>query len=344
MIRWNNDYNCGAHPAILQAFMDTNGESYGGYGMDEWCERAAVEIKKHLGGADADIHFMLGGTQVNYTMIAAALRPYQGIICADSGHIQVHETGAVEHTGHKIHVVPGVKGKITARAVEREAEGYRSSDIPEHVTQPKMVFLSFPSEYGTIYTKEELSDISRVCRKYGLYLMVDGARMGYGLGAEGNDVTLADIAAAADIFYIGGTKCGAMMGEAVVIVNQELKDHFRSYMKQNGGLLAKGWVLGLQFYTLFRDGTYFDITEWADRYAMDIRRAFAEKGVESYIDSPTNQQFLLLTEEQKEKLAKNHIFENQFQTRDGRFCVRFCTSWSTKEADVQALLRDIRAL
>ena len=344
MIRWNNDYNCGAHPAILQAFMDTNGESYGGYGMDEWCERAAVEIKKHLGGADADIHFMLGGTQVNYTMIAAALRPYQGIICADSGHIQVHETGAVEHTGHKIHVVPGVKGKITARAVEREAEGYRSSDIPEHVTQPKMVFLSFPSEYGTIYTKEELSDISRVCRKYGLYLMVDGARMGYGLGAEGNDVTLADIAAAADIFYIGGTKCGAMMGEAVVIVNQELKDHFRSYMKQNGGLLAKGWVLGLQFYTLFRDGTYFDITERADRYAMDIRRAFAEKGVESYIDSPTNQQFLLLTEEQKEKLAGNHIFENQFQTRDGRFCVRFCTSWSTEEADVQALLKDIRAL
>ena len=344
MIRWNNDYNCGAHPAILQAFMDTNGESYGGYGMDEWCERAAVEIKKHLGGADADIHFMLGGTQVNYTMIAAALRPYQGIICADSGHIQVHETGAVEHTGHKIHVVPGVKGKITARAVEREAEGYRSSDIPEHVTQPKMVFLSFPSEYGTIYTKEELSDISRVCRKYGLYLMVDGARMGYGLGAEGNDVTLADIAAAADIFYIGGTKCGAMMGEAVVIVNQELKDHFRSYMKQNGGLLAKGWVLGLQFYTLFRDGTYFDITERADRYAMDIRRAFAEKGVESYIDSPTNQQFLLLTEEQKEKLAGNHIFENQFQTRDGRFCVRFCTSWRTKEADVQVLLRDIRAL
>lgn len=344
MIRWNNDYNCGAHPAILQAFMDTNGESYGGYGMDEWCERAAVEIKKHLGGADADIHFMLGGTQVNYTMIAAALRPYQGIICADSGHIQVHETGAVEHTGHKIHVVPGVKGKITARAVEREAEDYRSSDIPEHVTQPKMVFLSFPSEYGTIYTKEELSDISRVCRKYGLYLMVDGARMGYGLGAEGNDVTLVDIAAAADIFYIGGTKCGAMMGEAVVIVNQELKDHFRSYMKQNGGLLAKGWVLGLQFYTLFRDDTYFDITERADRYAMDIRRAFAEKGVESYIDSPTNQQFLLLTEEQKEKLAKNHIFENQFQTRDGRFCVRFCTSWSTKEADVQALLRDIRAL
>ena len=344
MIRWNNDYNCGAHPAILQAFMDTNGESYGGYGMDEWCERAAGEIKKHLGGADADIHFMLGGTQVNYTMIAAALRPYQGIICADSGHIQVHETGAVEHTGHKIHVVPGVKGKITARAVEREAEDYRSSDIPEHVTQPKMVFLSFPSEYGTIYTKEELSDISRVCRKYGLYLMVDGARMGYGLGAAGNDVTLADIAAAADIFYIGGTKCWAMMGEAVVIVNQELKDHFRSYMKQNGGLLAKGWVLGLQFYTLFRDGTYFDITERADRYAMDIRRAFAEKGIESYIDSPTNQQFLLLTEEQKEKLAKNHIFENQFQTRDGRFCVRFCTSWSTKEADVQALLRDIRAL
>ena len=228
--------------------------------------------------------------------------------------------------------------------MEKEAESYRTSDVPEHVTQPKMVFLSFPSEYGTIYTKEELSGISRVCREYGLYLMVDGARMGYGLGAEGNDVALADIAAAADIFYIGGTKCGAMMGEAVVIVNEELKDHFRNYMKQNGGLLAKGWVLGLQFYTLFKDGTYFAITEQADRYAMQIRQAFAEKGIPSYIESPTNQQFVLLTEEQKEKLAKNHIFENQFRTEDSRFCVRFCTSWSTKEEEVEALLRDISEL
>ena len=344
MIRWNNDYNHGAHPSILKAFMETNGESYEGYGLDEWCKKAAEEIRKHLGGADADIHFMLGGTQVNYTMVAAALRPYQGIICADSGHIQVHETGAVENTGHKIHVVPGVNGKITAEAIAKEAESYRSSDIPEHVTEPAMVFLSFPSEYGTIYSRAELQEISGVCREYGLYLMVDGARMGYGLGAPGNDVTLADIAAAADIFYIGGTKCGAMMGEAVVIVCDELKNHFRSYMKQNGGLLAKGWVLGLQFYTLFRDGTYFEITEQADAFAMQIRQAFEEKGIEPYIDSPTNQQFLLLTEEQKELLEKNHIFENQFRTEDGRFCVRFCTSWSTTEAEVAALLGDIRRL
>lgn len=344
MIRWNNDYNRGAHPAILQAFADTNEESFEGYGLDEWCAKAADEIRKYLGGADADIHFMLGGTQVNYTMIAAALRPYQGIICADSGHIQVHETGAVENTGHKIHVVPGVDGKITAEAVRKEAEGYRTSDVPEHVTQPKMVFLSFPSEFGTVYTKRELEEIRAVCREYDLYLMVDGARLGYGLGCGATDVTLADIAAAADIFYIGGTKCGAMMGEAVVIVNDGLKDHFRNYMKQNGALLAKGWVLGLQFYTLFKDGLYFAITRQADAYAMRIREAFERKGIQAYIESPTNQQFVLLTEEQMEKLAANHIYEKQFRTKDGRFCVRFCASWATREEDVEALIRDIGAL
>lgn len=344
MIRWNNDYNHGAHPRILQAFADTNHENYEGYGLDEWCRAAADEIRGHMPDADVDIHFMLGGTQANYTMIDASLRTYQGIICADSGHIQVHETGAVEHTGHKIHVVPGVDGKITAAEVEKEAAAYQNSDIQEHVTEPKMVFLSFPSEYGTIYSRKELEEIREVCTRYGLYLLIDGARMGYGLGAEGNDVTLADLAAAADIFYIGGTKCGAMMGEAVVIVNDELKRHFRSCMKQNGGLLAKGWVLGLQFYTLFHDGLYFQITEQADRYAMEIRDAFHAKGIASYIESPTNQQFVLLTREQMDALGKRHIFEQEFQTGDGRCCVRFCTSWSTTREEVDLLLEDIEAL
>lgn len=344
MIFWNNDYNKGAHPSIIQAFASTNEESYEGYGLDPWCRKAAVELKKYLGGKEADIHFLLGGTQTNYTMIAAALRPYQGIVCADSGHIQVHETGAVEHIGHKIHVVPGTEGKLTAEAVEKEAAAYTHSDIPEHVTQPKMVFLSFPSEFGTIYTREELQSISGVCRRYGLYLMVDGARMGYGLGAENNEVTLADIAEAADIFSVGGTKCGAMFGEAVVIVNQELKEHFRSYMKQNGALLAKGWVLGLQFYTLFRDGIYFKITAEADRFAMEIKKAFLKKGIPLYMDSFTNQQFVLLSGSQMEHLAKRHVFEKQFPAEDGRYCVRFCTSWSTRRQDVDALLEDIEDL
>ena len=338
MIRWNNDYNHGAHPAILQAFADTNDSSYEGYGLDEWCRKAAGEIRKHLGGVDADIHFMLGGTQVNYTMIAAALRPYQGIICADSGHIQVHETGAVENTGHKIHVVPGVDGKITAAAMEKEAGSYRTSDVPEHVTQPKMVFLSFPSEYGTIYTKEELSGISRVCREYGLYLMVDGARMGYGLGAEGNDVTLADIAAAADIFYIGGTKVGALFGEAVVVPDPAALPHFFTVIKQRGALLAKGWLLGLQFDCLFSENRYLNISRHALALAEKLKKAFLEKGYPLYLDSPTNQQFVILTEEQKERLSRIATFGFWENLDDGRCVVRFATSWATKEEDIDALI------
>lgn len=343
MIRWNNDYNHGAHPAVLEAFARTNGDSYGGYGLDEWCERAAGKIRDCLGNADADIHFMVGGTQVNYTVIAAALRPYQGVISADSGHIHVHETGAVENTGHKIHVVKGKDGKISPEAITEEAENYRNSGVKEHITQPKMVYISFPTEYGTIYSKAELEEISSVCRKYGLYLMIDGARMGYGLGAADNDLTLADIAALSDVFYIGGTKCGAMMGEAVVITNDALKEDFRSYMKQNGGMLAKGWTLGLQFYTLFENNLYFDITRQADKYAMEIREAFGKKGIPSYIDSPTNQQFVLVSQEQMDKLAAKHIFEYQFPEGD-MHCIRFCTSWSTKPEDVEELKKDILEL
>lgn len=343
MIRWNNDYNHGAHPAVLEAFARTNEDSYGGYGLDEWCERASERIKDYLGKKDADIHFMVGGTQVNYTVIAAALRPYQGVISADSGHIHVHETGAVENTGHKIHAVKGENGKLSAESIAAEAENYRTSGVKEHITQPKMLYISFPTEYGTIYSKKELQEISDVCRKYDLYLMIDGARMGYGLGADANDLKLSDLAALADVFYIGGTKCGTMMGEAVVITNETLKDHFRSYMKQNGGMLAKGWTLGLQFYTLFEEGLYFEITAQADKYAMQIRDAFEKKGIDSYIDSPTNQQFVILTDEQKNQLEQKHIFEYQFPVGE-KHCVRFCTSWSTRQEDVDTLKEDIMAL
>lgn len=344
MPRWNNDYNRGAHPCVLAALEETNGTAYGGYGLDEWCSAASEEIKKHLGGAKADVHFLLGGTQANYTVIAAALRPYQSVICADSGHINSHETGAVENTGHKIQALKAVDGKISAAQIAEEAQLFRDSGTKEHITQPKLVYLSFPTEWGTVYSKNELQAIRAVCDEYGLYLFIDGARMSYGLAADGCDVTLADIAAVADAFYIGGTKCGALFGEAVVLINDDLKPCFRSYIKQNGGMLAKGWLLGLQFHALFRDGVYFDSAKKAVAFAMRIKKAFADRGIPFYIDSPTNQQFVILTDEQMAKLKEKHIFEYQTKLGGGCHCVRFCTSWGTCSEDVDELIEDILTL
>ena len=349
MIRFNNDYNQGAHPKIIEALAEHNGESYGGYGLDEWCDRAADEIKKHIGCEDADVHFMVGGTQVNFTVISAALRPYESVLCADCGHINVHETGAIEHIGHKIEALKSSNGKITAKQIKEAAESFKNSTVPEHITEPKLVYISFPTEYGTIYNKRELEEISAVCREYELYLFIDGARMGYGLAASEEvdytaPVTLKDIAELSDIFYIGGTKCGALMGEAVVIVNDSLKKSFRSSIKQNGGMLAKGWLLGLQFYTLFKDGLYFDIAKKAVHQSARIKKAFNEAGIPSYINSPTNQQFLLLTGEQMNKLSEKYIYELEFGTDNSHACVRFCTSWATRDEDVRELIADIKNL
>ncbi|MBQ9828235.1 MAG: aminotransferase class I/II-fold pyridoxal phosphate-dependent enzyme [Lachnospiraceae bacterium] len=343
-MRFNNDYNRGAHPEILKLLNETNDTSYPGYGTDEWCVKASDEIKKYLGGVDCDIHFMEGGTQVNYTVIASALRPFQGVISADTGHINVHETGAVENTGHKVITIPHKDGKIFAEDIEKLAVGYEESGIPEHVVMPKMVYISFPTEYGTIYSKEELTAISKVCREHALYLFVDGARLGYGLGSDACDLTIEDIAKLSDVFYIGGTKCGALFGEAVVISHPELRPHFRSFIKQNGGMLAKGWLLGLQFYALFKDGLYFRITEEADRRAMEIRGAFLRKGLPLYIDSPTNQQFIALTDEQAEQLAAEHVFEFEGRIDEGHICARFCTSFATVKEETDALIRSIEKL
>lgn len=344
MIRFNNDYNHGAHPAILEVLTQTNGESYGGYGLDEWCEKAADEIKKHLDCPKAAVHFLVGGTQTNFTVIASALRPYQSVIAAASGHIYAHETGAVEATGHKVDPILSRDGKLAAADIAAKAESYRISLVQEHIPQPKMVYISHPTEYGTIYSKEELEAIRAVCDEYGLFLFVDGARMGYGLGSPETDVTLADFARLADIFYIGGTKCGALFGEAVVIPNPLLQTDFRSYIKQNGGMLAKGWLLGLQFYTLFKDGLYQDITKKAVALAMKLRDAFAEAKIPFYIHSPTNQQFVVLTRQQMDRLAEKYVFEYEAQLAENLFCVRFCTSWCTTEDEVDALIADIRTL
>ncbi len=341
MIRFNNDYNKIAHSSVIEAVVNAAGESFPGYGLDELSHRAKEEVKKYLNKPEAEVHFLVGGTQTNFIVISAALRSYQSVISADSGHINVHETGAIENTGHKVEAVKGKDGKLTAGQVRELAESYRISGVKEHITEPKMVYISFPTEYGTVYSGDELRAISKVCREYGLYLFVDGARLGYGLAAKGNDVSIEDIAELSDVFYCGGTKCGAMFGEAVVILNRELQTGFRSYIKQNGALLAKGWLLGLQFKALFEDGLYFKIAETAVEYAMDIREAFRKKGIASYIESPTNQQFVLLTEEQMNRFSKKYTFEYERKHSENLHIVRFCTSWATSREEVESLIRDI---
>ncbi|MCD8087390.1 MAG: aminotransferase class I/II-fold pyridoxal phosphate-dependent enzyme [Oscillospiraceae bacterium] len=341
MIRFNNDYSRGCHPSILQALTEINSVSYAGYGEDEWCRGAAQEIGKYLDCPQAAVHFIPGGTQVNVLALAAALRPYQAVLCADTAHINVHESGAPERAGIKLVTCPGREGKLDPAFITEQMEIYRTSTHQDQIAEPKLVSLAFPTEYGTIYSLSELEAIHALCQRYGLYLYIDGARLGYGLGAAENDVTMADLARLADIFTIGGTKCGAMFGEALVITNPALNVGFRHYMKQGGAMLAKGWLLGVQFYTLFRDGLYFEITRRADQYAMELKSAFAQKGVSCYIESCTNQLFLVVEDSQARRLAEKYIFEQYERVDDTHQCVRFCTSWSTDPQDVAALCRDI---
>lgn len=344
MIRFNNDYNRVAHDTVIKAVNDIKEESYPGYGLDTLCEKAASEIKKYINKPEAEVHFLVGGTQTNFIVISSMLRSYQSVISVDSGHIEVHETGAIENMGHKVETVKGTNGKLTAEQIREVAENYRTSKVMEHITEPKMVYISFPTEYGTLYSKKELKEISAVCKEYGFYFFIDGARLSYGLAAEGNDVTIADLADLTDVFYCGGTKCGAMFGEAVVITNKGLITGFRSYMKQSGALLAKGWLLGAQFNALFENGLYFEIGKNAVKYAISIKKAFAEKGIKSYIDSPTNQQFMILSQEQIDKLSKKYAFEYEGKYDENRHIVRFCTSWSNTKSEVNELINDIKNL
>ena len=343
MIRFNNDYNHGAHPKILEALTVINNDSFGGYGEDEWCKKAADLIRKKVNCPDAAVHFFPGATQANFIVIASALSSVQSVIAADTGHINCHEAASVENTNHKIQTLPNKDGKITAAQIDACARSYYEENEPEYYTEPKMVYISFPTEQGTLYSLEELKAIRKVCDKYGMYLFVDGARLGYGLGAAENDIRVEDFAALTDVFYFGGTKCGALFGEAVVITSDNLKRRFKAYMKQNGAVLAKGWLLGLQFYTLLENDLYFEITRKADMLAMKIRDAFAKKGIPFWVESPTNQQFVILTDAQKETLEKRYIFEPMGKSADGGNIARFCTSWATDAENVEQLLADIRA-
>ena len=342
MIRFNCDYSEGAHPAVLEKLALTNLEQTPGYGQDIYCRRAADLIKNLCAAPDADVHFLMGGTQANLTVIAACLRPYQGVISATSGHINVHETGAIETTGHRIITVEEQNGKLTAEQIARCCQEHWQDDNPEFAPQPKLVYLSFPTEYGTLYSKAELTAIRRVCDEHNLFLFMDGARLGYGLEAPGNDLTLPDIAACCDVFYIGGTKIGALLGEAVVIVNPKLQKDFRYFMKQKGAMLAKGRVLGLQFLALFENGLYFKISKHADDMAQLIRRACQEAGYPFLYDSPTNQQFPIMPEKTIKQLEEFYAFSHTRRLDRGRAAIRICTSWATREEDVRQLTADIR--
>lgn len=343
MIRFNNDYNHGAFESVLKELAATNGTSYAGYGEDEWCAKAESVIKKLVSNEDALIKFVPGATQANLVVISAALSPVQSVIAADTGHINCHEAASIENTGHKILELPNTDGKIDARQIAACAAAYYDGGTPEYLTEPKMVYLSFPTEKGTLYSKRELREISEVCKRYGMYLFVDGARMGYGLGSECNDLTLRDFAELCDVFYIGGTKCGALFGEALVITEASLKYRFKAYMKQNGAVLAKGWLMGLQFAVMLQNGEYFERTKRADELAMQIKTAFERKGVPFWVDSFTNQQFVILSDSQKEALAKGYYFEEEGTVPQGTV-VRFCTSWATTQAEVDALVADIAKL
>ena len=332
------DYNEGAHPKVLERLMQTNMEQTPGYSEDKYCEEAREKIRKACGDDSLAVHFLVGGTQTNVTVINAALRKHQGVLCAVTGHINVHETGAVEACGHKVLGLESPDGKITAAQVAETYEAHIHNDSFEHMVQPKMVYISNPTEVGTIYSKAELTALSETCHKYGLYLFLDGARLGYGLAAPDNDLTLPEIAALCDVFYIGGTKVGALFGEAVVIKNPELAQDFRYLIKQNGGMLAKGRLLGVQFYAAFKDGLYDRIGAEEVRLALRLRDGFRARGWTFLVESPSNQQFPILPDALIERLKPEFSCSHTQSFPNGMSAVRFCTSWATTDADIDALL------
>jgi threonine aldolase len=343
MLRFECDYAEGCHPSILAALAATNDEQTAGYGLDPHCDHARALIRSACAAPDADVHFLVGGTQANTTVIAAALRPYQGALCAVTGHIHCHETGAVEATGHKVLPLPSDDGKITAAQVKAAYDAHWNDGNHEHVVQPGLVYLSHPTENGTTYSLDELTAISQVCRECGLTLFLDGARLAYGLAAQ-PDLTLPDIARLCDVFYIGGTKVGALFGEAVVITKPELKRDFRYFIKRHGGMLAKGRLLGIQFECLMKDGLYFELGQRAVGQALRLQAVFKEKGIPLRYDSPSNQQYPIFSDEILGKLGEKYAFSFWEKTDETHTAVRVCTSWHTTEEQVDALIADLKSL
>lgn len=337
MISFESDYDNGCHEAILSRLAQTNDEKATGYGLDDYCTAAKEKIRAVCDCPDADVFFLVGGTQTNATVIDAMLHGYQGVLAVETGHINVHESGAIEFGGHKVLTLPSHDGKMDAGELGPWLHDFYADPTLDHMVFPGMVYITFSTERGTIYTLEELQTISTICKRYELPLFIDGARLGYGLMAEGCDVTIQQLAALCDVFYIGGTKCGAYCGEAVVFPRGNAPAHFFTTVKQHGALLAKGRLLGVQFDTLMTDGLYFKIARHAVEQAMRLRDAFIARGYQMYSDSPTNQQFVLLDKTTIERLEKDFVFEQWYPVGDMMNC-RFVTSWATPAADVDALI------
>ncbi|WP_217952789.1 threonine aldolase family protein [Adlercreutzia caecimuris] len=337
MISFENDYSTGAHPRVLEALAATNLEPAPGYGTDRFCASAAERIRAACADDTADVFFLVGGTQTNAVVISSLLAGYEGVIAADTGHIAVHEAGAIEATGHKVIALPEHDGKLQAAEVEAYLEGFYADANYEHMVFPGMVFIAHPSELGTLYSLAELEELSALCRRYEIPLYLDGARLSYGLAAPESDVTLPDIARLTDAFYIGGTKCGALCGEAVVFPRGGMPKHFLTHVKQHGALLAKGRLLGVQFDTLFTNGLYGELGRTAIDAAAELRRILSEAGCTFFRESPTNQQFVILENSQMEALAERVRFSFWERVDDTHTAIRFVTSWSTTAEDLAFL-------
>ena len=338
MLSFECDYTEGAHERILQRLAEANREHLSGYGSDRYCESAKEKIRRECQCPQAEISFLVGGTQTNAVVIDAMLKSYEGVVAVKTGHINVHEAGAIEYTGHKVMEIPQHEGKMDAGELEAYLESFWGDVDYEHMVFPGMVYISHPTEYGTLYSKKELEELSGVCRKYKIPLYMDGARLGYGLMSKETDVTLPMIAEYCDVFYIGGTKVGALCGEAVVFTKNNMPAHFLTIVKQHGALLAKRWILGLQFDTLFTDGMYYEISRHAIEMAELLKKGFEEKGYPFFIKSPTNQQFIILENQQMEKLKKEVTYSQWEKIDKTHTVVRFATSWATTEEDVKKLI------
>lgn len=340
MKHFDTDYMEGAHPAVMQRLVETNLEQTTGYGSDDYTATAKDLIRKALGTDDVDVHFLVGGTQTNSTVIDALLSHHEGVLAAETAHINVHESGAIESCGHKVLTLPTHEGKVDVEEVRTYIKQFYADETYEHMVAPGMLYISLPTEYGTLYSKAELSALHEVCKDAGIPLYIDGARLGYGLASDACDVTLQDLPELCDIFYIGGTKVGAMFGECVVARKGLLK-HFFPLIKQHGALLAKGRLLGIQFGTLFTDGLYLKIARHAIEMAMMLKQGFVSKGYKLFLDSPTNQQFFVLPNDVMDRISKVATFEMWGPRGEKETTVRFVTSWATRQEDVEELIKNL---
>ena len=338
MLSFESDYTIGAHEKILNRMQEINMVQQKGYGTDKICESAKEKIRKACGCEEAQVYFLVGGTQTNSIVISTMLERYEGVVAAQTGHVSLHEAGAIEYTGHKVQEIPGYDGKIDVRELSGFLKTFWADGNHEHMVFPGMVYISHPTEYGTLYSLKELKEISQVCRKYDIPLYMDGARLGYGLMSADTDVSLPDIARYCDAFYIGGTKVGALFGEAVVFTKKNMPKFFMTMVKQQGALLAKGWLLGLQFDTLFTNNLYYEISKNAIDMAELLKEGFRKKGYKFFIDSPTNQQFIIMENEVMERLRSKVAFSFWEKYDENHTIVRFATSWATKREDVEKVI------